>query len=57
MYIRKEISKKTWKFFFKDVLKISDENGTGSICQRYGSADPDPHPDSCLNFMDPQHWY
>jgi hypothetical protein len=24
----------------------------GSICQRYGSADPDPY----QNFIDPQHW-
>jgi hypothetical protein len=26
--------------------------GSGSISQRYGSADPDPY----QNFMDPQHW-
>ncbi len=26
--------------------------GSGSICQRYGSGDPDPH----LNVTDPQHW-
>ncbi len=26
--------------------------GSGSISQRHGSADPDPH----QNVMDPQHW-
>jgi hypothetical protein len=26
--------------------------GSGSICQRHGSADPDPY----QNVMDPQHW-
>jgi hypothetical protein len=27
-------------------------SGSGSISQRHGSADPDPH----QNVMDPQHW-
>ena len=27
--------------------------GSGSISQRYGSADPDPH----QNVTDPQHWF
>jgi hypothetical protein len=27
--------------------------GSGSICQKHGSADPDPH----QNVMDPQHWH
>ena len=27
-------------------------SGSGSICQRHGSADPDPP----QNIMDPQHW-
>ena len=27
--------------------------GSGSISQRHGSADPDPH----QNVMDPQHWF
>jgi hypothetical protein len=27
--------------------------GSGSIRQRYGSGDPDPH----QNVTDPQHWY
>ncbi len=37
-----------------DVLKVTDEKiaGSGSISQRYGSADPDPY----QNFMHPQHW-
>jgi hypothetical protein len=26
--------------------------GSGPICQKYGSADPDPY----QNFIDPQHW-
>ena len=29
--------------------------GSGSISQRYGPPDPDPHPDSYQNFMDSQH--
>jgi hypothetical protein len=28
--------------------------GSGSISQRHGSADPDPDPHQ--NVMDPQHW-
>jgi hypothetical protein len=33
-------------------LKVTDKiAGSGSISQRYGSADPDPH----QNVMDPQH--
>jgi hypothetical protein len=28
--------------------------GSGSISQRYGSADPDPYPQQ--NVMNPQHW-
>jgi hypothetical protein len=31
--------------------------GSGSICQRSGSADPDPDPDPQQNVMDPQHWF
>jgi hypothetical protein len=27
--------------------------GSGSISQRHGSADPDPH----QNVMDPEHWF
>jgi hypothetical protein len=30
-----------------------EASGSGSISQRHGSADPDPH----QNFMDPQHWF
>jgi hypothetical protein len=28
-------------------------SGSGSISQRHGSADPDPH----QNVMDPEHWF
>jgi hypothetical protein len=31
--------------------------GSGSISQRHGSADPDPDPYRYQNVMDPQHWY
>jgi hypothetical protein len=34
---------------WRSVMKIA---GSGSISQRHGSADPDPH----QNVMDPQHW-
>ena len=36
------------------MTKIAgSESGSGSISQRYGSADPDPDPHQ--NVMDPQH--
>jgi hypothetical protein len=62
MYLQKVRSRKT---FFKIsfvvvVLKVNDENSrsgseseSGSISQRHGSADPDPH----QNVMDPEHWF
>ncbi len=31
-------------------------SASGSVRQRYGSEDPDPHPDLYQNFTDPQHW-
>ncbi len=31
----------------------TEGSGSGSIGQRNGSADPDPH----QNVMDPQHWF
>ncbi len=37
------------KLFLVDILKVID--GFGSISQRHGSADPDPH----QNITDPQH--
>ncbi len=37
-------------FFLRSVMKIE---GSGSISQRHGSADPDPH----QNVMDPQHCF
>jgi hypothetical protein len=56
MYCQKVISKKLREKnnFFVDVLKVTDEIArSGSISQRYGSADPDPY----QNFMDPQHCF
>jgi hypothetical protein len=32
-------------------------SASGSVSQRYGSEDPDPHPDPYQNVTDPQHWY
>jgi hypothetical protein len=32
-------------------------SASGSIRQRHGSADPDPHPDPYQNVMYPQHCY
>jgi hypothetical protein len=37
---------------WRSMMKI-EETGSGSISQRHGSADPDPH----QNVMDPQHWF
>jgi hypothetical protein len=38
--------------FFASLKSMKKEIGSGSIRQRYGSGDPDPH----QNFTDPQHW-
>jgi hypothetical protein len=40
------------KLAFLALTKIA---GSGSICQRHGSADPDP--DLHYNVVDPQHWF
>jgi hypothetical protein len=54
MYLQKVISKeleeKNLLTYWRSLKKIA---GSGSISQRYGSADPDP--DTYKNFMDPQH--
>ncbi len=58
MYLQKVISRNFFKLIFVGVLKVKDEKSmircseSGSISQRHGSADPDPH----QNVMDPQHW-
>jgi hypothetical protein len=40
------------KLLFVSVLEVNDEiSGSGSVCHRYGSADPDPY----QNVTDPQH--
>jgi hypothetical protein len=60
-YLQKVIDKKTKKeLIFVDVLKVNAENSririrSGCISQRYGSVDPDPHPDPYPNVMDLQH--
>jgi hypothetical protein len=47
MYLRKEISRKTFKkYFFVGDLKVINENSrirTVAISQRHGSADPNPY--------------
>jgi hypothetical protein len=45
MYLQKVIS----KIALKTLTKIA---GSGSVCQRYISPDPDPY----QNVTDPQHW-
>jgi hypothetical protein len=51
MFLRLSYKKKYEKFFasFNSLKKVV---GSGSISQRYGYADPDPH----KNVTDPQHW-
>jgi hypothetical protein len=47
--------KKPWKknnFMFTSWRSLLKNAGSGSVSQRYESADPDPY----QNFMDPQHW-
>jgi hypothetical protein len=39
-------------FLLESLRSVTKIAGSGSICQRRGSTDPDPHP----NGMDPQHW-
>jgi hypothetical protein len=60
MYLKKVVRRKNCvkKLVFAGILKVNEENsrggcGSGSISQRHGSADPDPHPPQ--NVMDPQH--
>jgi hypothetical protein len=38
--------------FFASFKPLKKEVESGSISQRYGSADPDPH----QKITDPQHW-
>ncbi len=59
MYLQKVISRKTfWKISFllaswSSLTKVGGSgSASGSISQRHGSPDPDPH----QNVMDPQHW-
>ncbi len=52
MYLQKVISKKRRK----KIIHTSDK-WIWFICQRYGSADPNPHPDPYQNVMYPQHWF
>jgi hypothetical protein len=42
------------KKIFSSRRSLTKMAGSGSISQRYGSADPDTDSDSCQNLMDPQ---
>jgi hypothetical protein len=45
---------------FVGILKVADEKSrirAGSVCQRYGSEDLDPHPDSYQHVTVPKHWF
>jgi hypothetical protein len=52
---QKVISKIIKKNFFICRLEgsLTKITGSGSVSQRYGSADPDPY----QNVTDPQHWH
>jgi hypothetical protein len=41
------------KYFFASLKSMKKEVGSGSISQRYGSGDPDPHQN--VTVPDPQH--
>ncbi len=43
--VASKLISKNNKIFFVVILKVTDENiaGSGSVSQRYGSADPDPY--------------
>jgi hypothetical protein len=59
LYLQKVISRKTFfgiSFYFASVTKIAGSasgSESGSISQRHGSADPNPH----QNCMDPEHCF
>jgi hypothetical protein len=40
------------KIFYVGILKATEETGSGSIIQWYGSTDPEPY----KNFTDLEHW-
>ncbi len=51
--LKKQYGKIFFVAFFKSLKNgVGSGVGSGSISQRYGSADPDPH----QNVKDPQHW-
>ncbi len=43
-------------FLLASWSSMMKTEGSGSISQRHGSADPDPDPDPHQNVMDPKHW-
>jgi hypothetical protein len=45
-----KFQEKSMKFFFASLKSLRKGVGSGSVGQRYGSADPDPH----QNVTDPQ---
>ncbi len=48
---QKNIENFFWLPSWRSLMKIAG-SGVGSVCQRYGSEDPDPN----QNVTDPQHW-
>ncbi len=59
IYVLLIVSGKLWrdlvKSYWRSMTKIAGSgfaSGSGSISQRHGSPDPDPH----QNVMDPEHW-
>ncbi len=53
MYLKKEISRKTWHLVGQWRKWQDPDPGSGSISQRHGSADPNPDPHQIV--MDPEH--
>ncbi len=41
-----------WLFNFENDKNLEEVY----VSQRYGSKDPDPHPDPYKNVTDPEHW-
>ncbi len=41
------------KFFLASLKSLKKVVGSGSVNERYGSPDPDPH----QNVTDPEHWF
>jgi hypothetical protein len=50
----KKVEKKN--YYMSASCSLTERAGSGSVNQRYGSEDPDSHPDPYQYVTDPEHW-